>query len=273
MTNEKNILIVQNRAILVDKETNFKNVARLIAPHKGKEIDFLVLPEVWSVGWAPLKFQECAELLDNSETLEFLSRIATEYNTNILGGSFITKDENGFYNTCVVLDRSGKLVTTYNKMHLFKYDDFNEEKYVSPGVSAKLLDIEGIRLGLTICYDIRFPEIFRAYAYKGVHLLVNMAAWPKQRLNHWQTLQKARAIENQAFVVAVSQTGLIEEPNYCLGHSMAINPLGEVITELDDREIAKLVKINLNEVDDFKKLRPIINDRHTTPYNVTEVIV
>lgn len=269
---KKTFLVVQNNAILNDKQANFDKVEKLIAFNKNEVFDFIVLPEVWSVGWSPQLFRENAEELSHSETLDFIKKIAKSYNTNIIAGSFITKENDSCYNTTVVVSRSGELVAQYHKMHLFSHDDYGESDYVSKGGQGTLLEIEGVTVGLSICYDLRFPELFRAYAKEGAQVLVNMAAWPESRKNHWYSMQKSRAIENQAFVVAVSQCGLIKDDVYNLGHSMVINPLGEIIGNTTEQENSFCVTIDLDEFESLKNLKDIRKDIHPN-YEISKVVV
>jgi len=235
-------------SIIGDKWENFAKIADLIEKNIKKGTDIIILPEVWNVGWKPSEFEDSAEDLENSETIEFLSELAQRYNVNIIGGSFIRKGKrekekgkgnsslltthHSLFNTCPVFNRNGELIATYDKMHLFSYYGCDEGKYIKHGKNPVLVDIDGVKIGLSLCYDIRFPEIYRAYRKAGADLLINMAAWPKSRAIHWEALSKARAIENQCFMVALTQSGLIEGDEYNLGHSRIIDYNGEVIAEI-----------------------------------------
>lgn len=256
------ILAIQMNSKIADKKANYEKVESLIKENF-RETDIIALPEVWTVGWKPSDFKTTAEDLDNSETIEFLSNIAKKYNTNILGGSFITKNNGEYFNTCPVLDRTGKLVATYNKMHLFSYYGCDEGTFVKNGENPVLIEIDGIKIGLTICYDIRFPEIYRAYRKAGADLLINMAAWPLSRAIHWEALTKARAIENQSFMVALTQSGLIEGEEWNLGHSRVIDYSGEVISEIKNNvEGAMFAEIKFDEMYEFRRKCTVLLDIH-----------
>ena len=108
-----------------------------------------------------------------------------------------------------------------------------------------MVELDGIKIGLTICYDIRFPEIYRAYRKAGADILVNMAAWPKSRKIHWDTLTRARAIENQTYMVALTQTGLLADGVENLGHSMIIDYDGNILDEIEEKEGGIYAEINL----------------------------
>src|SRR5574344_1556686 len=188
------ILAVQISSVIADKYSNFEKVEKLISQNIEKDTDLIVLPEVWTVGWDCNKFKNSAENLKNSETINFLSKIAKKYNSNIAGGSFITKNDDGkFYNTSPFLNRKGALVTTYDKMHLFSYYGCDEGKYVDCGKNPVCITLDnGVKIGLTICYDIRFPEIYRAYRKSGVDLFINSAAWSVTKPIPWEVLTKSR---------------------------------------------------------------------------------
>lgn len=256
------ILAVQMCSKIGDKRANYSKILELIENNIERGVDIIILPEVWTVGWKPSEFESSAEDLDNSETVAFLSNIAKKYNINIIGGSFVTKKQGKYYNTCPVINREGELIATYDKMHLFSYYGCEEGSYIENGQNPVLINIGGVKIGLTICYDIRFPEIFRAYRKAGADLLINMAAWPMSRRIHWETLTKARAIENQCFIVALTQSGLIEGNEWNLGHSMIIDCKGEVLSEITEGEGAIFVEIKFNEMYKFREKCTVLLDIH-----------
>ena len=313
-------------SVIGNKQANFAKVEDLIEKNMQKDTDIIILPEVWTVGWACCEFEKSAEDLENSEIIEFLSKIAKKYNTNIIGGSFITRREqetgNGeqliyakskkqkvksddspfgllplafcpstnLKNTCPVINRNGELVATYDKMHLFSYYGCMEGSYVENGCNPVMVKFDFnsgelgehemgnrkwemeasshteassiVKIGLSICYDIRFPEIYRAYAKAGADLLINMAAWPKSRAGHWENLTKARAIENQCFMVALTQSGLIEGEDWNLGHSRVIDFNGETVKEIDNGEGAMYAEIRFEDMYEFRKKCTVLKDIH-----------
>lgn len=254
------ILGIQMSSIIEDKWENFSKIAELIDRNIKKGTDIIVLPEVWTTGWYPKVFEDSAEDLDNSETIEFLSELAQKYNANIIGGSFVCKKDKKIYNTCPVINRQGELIATYDKMHLFSYYGCDEGKYITKGKNPVLVDIDGIKIGLSLCYDIRFPEIYRAYRKSGADLLINMAAWPMTRAVHWEALTKARAIENQCFMMALTQSGKITKDEYNLGHSRIIDYNGEVLSEISDGEGAIYTEIKFNEMYKFREKCTVLLD-------------
>lgn len=255
-----NIYGIQMNAKIGDREANFDKVTEL-AERDVNSCDIIVLPEVWTCGWSPGIFQKNAENLKESETIDFLSKLAKKYNTWVIGGSFITKTNGHYYNTCPVLNRKGKLVATYSKNHLFSYYGSNENKYVEVGKSPVMVNIEGVKIGLTVCYDIRFPEIYRAYRKVGADMFINCAAWGLKKPIPWECLTRARAVENQAYMIALTQSGYIEADEWNIGHSRIIDYKGETVSEItDQKEGAMKAILDFEQMYEFRNKCKCIND-------------
>ncbi len=258
---EKKITItaIQLCAKIGDKKNNFKKIQELIS--KVKNTDVIVFPEVWTCGWSCGDFRQSAEYIKDSETIEFLKELALLKNANIIGGSFIQKvDEKTFYNTCPVIDRKGNLKALYNKNHLYSYYGCNEGKYVKAGDEALIVSLDGINFGITICYDIRFPEIFREYRKFKADVFVNCAAWASTKPVQWEIMTKSRAIENQTFMVAVNQYGPINNIATNLGHSRIIDYNGNVLSEILSQEGIIQSELNLTQMYEFRRKCTILND-------------
>ncbi len=249
-----NISAIQMCSKVGDKKANFEKVSDLILRDITSETDVIVLPEVWTVGWSPKHFRESAEKINSSETVNFLSETAKKYNSWVIGGSFIEKDDAGnYYNTCPVINRSGELICKYSKNHLFSYYGCDEGKFITTGNNPVMVDIEGIKTGLTICYDIRFPEIYRAYRKAGADLFINCAAWGLNKPVPWECMTRCRAVENQTFMVALTQSGYIENGEWNIGHSRLIDFKGESLTEIkDQKEGAMTASLYFNEMYEFR---------------------
>lgn len=268
------ILVVQNNAIIRNKLATFNNVEKLLNKYYDNKPDLIILPEVWSVGWDCSIFPEQAEAIGKSETIDFLKNIAQDFNCTVIGGSFIQKKDNKLKNTCPIISSTGKLVTTYDKMHLFSHKGSEENKYISTGSKLKILDLGYTKVGLSICYDIRFPEIYRNYSKNGVEVIINMAAWSNKKLNHWEIMHKARAIENQCYLIAADQTGKINNEEYNLGHSMVINPWGDIVGNLESEEDCLYTEIDLTEIKRLRQDFPLLNDRRDhnfTNFDIEEI--
>lgn len=257
------LLAIQMESVIEEFNLNIESTKNLIISNLQKfgSVDFLFLPEVWTVGWCPRVFRESAESFENSKAVKTLSEIAREYSVNIIGGSFIRIGNDGkYYNTCPVINRKGELIAHYDKNHLFSYYGDNEGDVITRGSNPVMVEIEGIKLGLTICYDIRFPEIYRAYRKEGADILVNMAAWGKTKKIPWDNMTTSRAVENQTYMVALTQTGLLEDGKENLGHSMILDYEGKIMDEIDEIEGGIYAEINLNKMYEFREKCTILKD-------------
>lgn len=257
-----NISAIQMCSKIGDKKANFSNVVNLIERDVKSDVDIIVLPEVWTVGWSPRHFRESAELIDKSETINLLSQIAKQYNSFVIGGSFIEKvNEEIYLNTCPVIDRNGNLIAKYSKNHLFSYYGSDEGNFVTIGKNPVMVNLDGIKTGLTICYDIRFPEIYRAYRKAGADLFINCAAWGLNKPIPWECMTRCRAVENQTYMVALTQSGHIEGDEWNIGHSRIIDYKGETLTEIkDQKEGAMNAQISLKTMYDFRNKCTVLKD-------------
>lgn len=262
------ILVVQNNAIIGNKKATLNNVEKLLEPYEGQTFDIIVLPEVFAIGWYCQNFPKEAETIDNSETIDFLKKLAIEFQSTVIGGTFIQKaQDNLLKNTCPIIDKNGNLIDTYDKMHLFSHKGSEENKYITTGDKLKLINIGDTKIGLSVCYDIRFPELYRTYSKNGAEILINTAAWSITKPEHWDIMHKARAIENQCFMIVANQTGKISKGEYNLGHSMVISPWGDPVEELQQEEGCICCTIDTNEVKKLREDFPLISDRRDKDFS------
>ena len=257
------LLAIQMESVIGDIDLNIDTVKNILSANldKYEGADFVFLPEVWTVGWEPSVFQSTAETMQNSKAVKMLSEIAKKYNTNIFGGSFIRLGDDGkYYNTCPVINRSGNVIAHYDKNHLFSYYGCNEGSYIQRGEHPILVEIEGVKFGITICYDIRFPEIFRAYRKLGADILMSLSAWGKSKKIPWDSMTTSRAVENQTYMVALTQTGLLLDGKENLGHSMIIDYEGNILDEIEEKEGGIYAEVNLLNMYNFRNKCTILND-------------
>lgn len=207
-----------------------------------------LLPELWTTGYALDSFaqvaEECAEM-----TLKFLRDEAMRLGMAIVGGSFPTKGADGVYSTCYAIGLDGKVLSEYSKEHLFPLLD--EPQYLRPGQAGGVADTPLGMWATLICFDIRFPESARQLAYRGARVLWVPAEWPQVRLEHWRTLLRARAIENQLFVVAANRTGEGDGTTWG-GHSTIIDPWGNIVAEAGDEETVLVAELDMALVDEVR---------------------
>ena len=255
------LLAIQMGSVIGDLGANIEKVRNLLESSLSeKPADFVFLPEVWTVGWDCPSFPNCAEVLNEAKSIKMLQEVAIKYSTNIIGGSFIQKNyDDTLSNSCPVINRNGEIVCTYNKNHLFSYYGCAEGDFITAGENPVMVVLDGIKIGLSICYDIRFPEIYRAYRKVGADLMVNLAAWGANKKIPWDSMTTSRAVENQTYFVALTQTGYIKD-GANLGHSMILDYNGNILSEIDRIEGGIYATIDLNEMYEFRDKCKVIDD-------------
>ena len=240
--------ILQFKSKFGDVLANFETVTKLMENFETNFSDVILLPELWSTGFYPSPLENFADH-NGCKTCEFLSALANKYHTNIIGGTVIVEDDGNFYNRCFAFNRSGNLMAVYDKIHLFSMSGENE--VFKEGDEIPIFYVDDTKVSIATCYDIRFPELIRAVSLKDISILFLPAAWPLKRLSHWQILTRARAIENQIFVVAANS----------FGHSTIIDPWGEVLSEIKSGEKIITVNINLEICTKIKSIMNVFADR------------
>lgn len=246
-------------------ERNFSKLMEMLeeavaAP--GSKPDVIMFPEMWNTGYALNEIQELADP-EGKEIIALLSSFSKIHGVNIIGGSIAEKKSDGVYNTMYAFDREGNMIGDYSKMHLFRLMD--EDKHLKAGDKPGKLQIEGEQAGMMICYDIRFPELARSLALDGAKLLFVPAEWPNPRLHHWRTLLTARAIENQMYVVACNRMGTSGDTSF-FGHSLIIDPWGEIVAEAGEEEGILRGDIDLELVEQVRSRIPVFEDRRPSLY-------
>jgi predicted amidohydrolase len=243
-----------------DVKANVQAVANQFN-HLDSDIDTVVLPEFWPMGYSLDRLEEIVEY----DMLTPMKALAKQYNVDVIAGSVPTKRDGKFYNSLPVITREGEVVFWYDKVHLFRLMD--EEKFLAEGTDSGVFTLSGVRSAAVICYDIRFSEWIKTQMLEDVDVLYVVAEWPKQRLDHWRALLIARAIENQVYVVACNRVG--SDPNNTFaGHSMVIDPWGQVISEADDQMTTLIAEIDLAEVKRIRREIPIYEDRRPDLYRL-----
>lgn len=259
--NKVKLLALQMSSIIGEKKKNIDKVYKLLEDNLSIiNTDFVFLPEVWTVGWDCPSFEGCAEELESSESVNMLKSVAKSYNTNIIGGSIILENKKGYFNSCPVIDKQGDFICTYNKNHLFSYYGCNEGEIITPGKGPVMVTLDGVKIGISICYDIRFPELYRAYRKAGADIMVNMAAWGANKKIPWDSMTTSRAVENQTYFVALTQTGELKNGDKNLGHSMILDYNGNILSEINEEEGAIFAEIDLDEMYEFRSKCTILED-------------
>lgn len=242
-------------------EANREKADALIRRLSGRA-DLIVLPELWTTGYDLARLPEIADR-EGEETKRFFKRKAEEEGVHIIGGSVAKRTETGITNTMFVVNREGELAGEYSKLHLFRLMD--EHLYLQAGRDLGLFRLQGVRCAGVICYDIRFPEWIRSHTAEGAEVVFVVAEWPLVRVQHWRHLLISRAIENQCYVVACNRAGT-DPQNTFAGHSMIIDPWGEVVAEGGEEESVIIGEIDLERVRDVRRQIPIFQDRRPELY-------
>jgi len=253
------ITLVQMNVALGRPEKNLTRCRELLNS-SSTDTDIILLPELWSSGYDYENFSRLAAATPTM--LVELGRIATTRNAYI-GGSLIENDRENFYNTFYMLNHRGELIAAYRKIHLFSLMD--EEKHFHAGSKPCLIEIRGLKVGLMTCYDIRFPELSRSLTLKGAKLLLICAQWPQPRTAHWNTLLKARAIENQLYVAACNRIGQGVENHYP-GNSAIYNPWGTAVLKAPRHQGAFRATLNLAKIEQTRATIACFRDRRPESY-------
>ena len=247
--------LVQYNPEWENKSVNQEKIRNLINSVSTK-IDLLIFPEMTLTGYTMnTKLGEPFNL-NESQTLQFFSQLSLQCEVISVGG-FIEKENDKIFNTLFVVDKSGKIISRYRKIHLFSFAE--EEKYYESGNEPVVVEVDSIKIGLSICYDLRFPELFRFYAKEKVELIINIANWPESRIDHYVHLLKARAIENQCFMVGVNRVGYVKK-DYYNGRSSIFDPMGNEIVSLVNEEKLIVAEIDFQKVREVRNKFPFLND-------------
>ena len=257
-----------------DKAANLEQAEALVARAAATGADVVFLPEKWNLIGSTEQLHDGAEPLDGGPSAEAMSRWAREHGMAIVGGS-ITELREGrekLSNTSCVFDAEGALVSVYRKIHLFDVEAggyvYRESAAEEPGDEPVVAEVEGWKVGLSVCYDVRFPELYRILALEGATCLSVPAHFTTHTgKDHWEVLLRARAIENQAYVVAAAQTGVTlpdRPPAY--GRALIADPWGIVLATAPDEVGVITAELDLGRVEDVRTRLPSLASRQPNAY-------
>ena len=248
-----------------DADRNMAHLEAMLS--QVEQADLIALPEVVLTRGGPDDYRRAALPLPNA-AIERLAACAAERNAWLQAGTVIESDGACTYNTALLFDRSGRIAATYRKIHLFEafLDDgthIRESDYYQAGTNPVTVNVEGWRTGLSVCYDIRFPELYRHYASAGAELFLVPADFTQRTgRDHWSVLLRARAIENQAFVVAANQCGTNTVSGVTsYGHSMIVDPWGEILNEAGEDEDIITAELTRERLDAVRQRVPALQHR------------
>ena len=243
----------------VRKNTQLAEEAITDAAKRGSHL--IMLPELWSTGYALNQARDLASPLN----VGIFAQLATWSSQNKISivGSVLEKRGLEVSNSSAFYAPNGKMIGVYRKLHLFRL--MEEDRYLQPGSASLMMELPWGATGMAICYDLRFPELFRKYAVQGAKLMLLVSAWPIERIEHWRALLIARAIENQCYMAAVNAVGVTGATTFG-GHSMIVDPWGKVVIEVGESPTLATADIDLDQVDRIRAKIPVFEDRRPDMY-------
>jgi omega-amidase len=255
------IALAQMHIAFGDTQCNLNQVRSLAKEASEKKAQLLLLPELWSTSYDLQRGHQLAQ--ENQEIVRELYILAEKYNIAI-GGSLLIAESGEIFNRFLLISPTEDIIASYDKIHLFRLLD--EHTWLSGGNHIQSVNFAGGTAGLAICYDLRFPELFRKYALGRANIIFIAAEWPAERIEHWQILLRARAIENQLFIAAVNCVGKSGDQIYG-GASAVIDPMGRVLIEgSPDMEQLLYASVSLNEIENVREKIPVFKDRRPDVY-------
>jgi deaminated glutathione amidase len=251
-----------------EKTTNLELAKQLISEAKNKGARMIVFPE-FLMAFSP-STQSAEELAEISETLDgpftqSLQEAAKAANIETLATIYEKSDVPGrVYDTALWIDASGHLSAVYRKLHLYDALGFKEsDKFLAGSELAQPFNSAIGVIGMMICYDLRFPELSRLLTLMGAEILVSPSGWVQgdMKVEHWQTMIRARAVENGCYVIAPDQVG-----NIYIGHSMVVDPFGRVVIDMGERQGLEIIDIDLSMVEEVREKLPLLKNRRADIY-------
>ncbi len=256
-----------------DKAANLERAESLVARAAATGADVVLLPEKWNAIGSVDTLRANAEPLEGGESVEAMSGWARQHGITLIGGS-ITEAREGrekLSNTCPVFDPAGELVAVYRKIHMFDVEVgghvYRESEAEEPGEETLVCEAEGWRVGLTVCYDLRFPELYRILALEGAELITVPAAFTLYTgKDHWELLLRARAVENQCYVAAANEWGVHEGGKASYGRSTIVDPWGVVLAQAADEDTVIIAELDRAHLERIRRTLPSLANRQPAAY-------
>lgn len=249
---------IQLNSVWEDPKYNLERVEQFVHKAQNDGCDVVILPEMFSSGFS-MNAKKIAEQA-NGSSCQMLCQLAQEHHINLIAGLVekIDDEDNDVYqNVAVMIDRNGQIIARYIKNYPFS--NAGEHLYYQAGNETVVYEIDGVKASTFICYDLRFPELFRQVAQQ-VEMMVVIASWPAARLDHWLSLLKARAIENQCFVVGVNRIGRDGNDLDYTGGSQVVDPFGHIISLADEKTEYQMTELNISKVKKIREQLPFLQD-------------
>jgi predicted amidohydrolase len=266
-------LAVCQMSVTRDKETNIRHAGEMVREAAAGGAKVVALPEMFNCPYETHLFPAYAESYPDGETVKMLARVAVDAGIVLVGGSIPERDGDKVYNTSFIFGPRGELLGRHRKVHLFDVDLPNlrirESSTLGPGNNLDVIDAGLCKLGVMICFDVRFPELARLLALEGAHVLVIPAAFNTiTGPAHWEMSMRARAVDNQVYVAAASPARDESAKYVAYGHSMIIDPWGEVVAEAGTGEEIIMAEIDPEKIKDVRGRLPLLSQRRTDLYEI-----
>ncbi|HZK18442.1 MAG TPA: carbon-nitrogen hydrolase family protein [Clostridia bacterium] len=261
-------------AVGKEKSENLKRAAESVGRAAAKGCQIVALPEMFNCPYNKNLFPDYAESFPNGGTIQLLSALAKKHNIVLVGGSIPERDDGACYNTSFIFGPGGELLGRHRKIHLFDVDlpdglSFKESDTLKAGDSPTVVDTFLGKIGVCICYDIRFPELLRHMALQGAGLILVPAAFNTVTGPvHWELCMKSRAVDNQVFVAAISPARNEQATYKAWGHSMALDPWGDILAEAGTDEGLLCVDIDPAKISEVRKRLPLLKHRRPDLYEL-----
>ena len=259
------VACLQMDMLLAKPEENFSHATELVKRAMKDKPDVLVLPETWNTGFFPRENLQALCDRDGIQVKQVFGALAERNQVNIVAGSVSNVRGGKVYNTAMVFDRTGACIASYDKTHLFT--PMGEDNYYTPGDRLCTFVLDGVKCGLIICYDVRFPELTRSLTLPGLDMLFVVSQWPKVRTFHLRSLTTARAIENQMFLVCCNSCGTAGQTVYG-GNSAIIDPWGETVALAGETEEILTADCDLQILTNIRGSIPVFRDRRPSLYKI-----
>jgi predicted amidohydrolase len=259
---ELNVALAQMHIAMGRPDVNAATARAMAAEAAAQGAKLLILPELWPTGYDLERARGIAAPLDEGP-FALMADLARRHRLHVLGTALESNPAGLPFNTAALYGPDRGRVGAYRKIHLFP--PMGETEHMAPGDALPAFDLPWGRTALAICYDLRFPELWRRYTNAGAQLILIPAEWPLRRVEHWCLLLRARAVENQLFVVGCNRAGADEDGEFG-GHSAAVDPWGQVLVEGGSEPGLLTATLNLDEVSRTRQLFPFLDDRRPDVY-------
>ncbi len=255
------VAAAQFRSVPEKPDANLVRAENCVRKAKNEGAEIVAFPEQFATGWNPLSDEHLQEI--SGPVISRLQEYARRYEIAVLG-SLRERCQGGPRNTCVMIDRTGRIGAVYAKCHLFT--PAGEERIYLPGNEIALFSLSSLQCGIAICYDLRFGALFRLYERAGAGAVFVPAAWPVERIKHWILLARARALENGMYVIGINTTGLNSTGHYS-GHSIVVDPEGNVVKEAGESEEVLVADLDPEMVIRVRQKSNVRQDERTGLYH------